>query len=79
MARASAEDLRDALPHVNVPTLLLCGDKDVRGTLRVAEELHGAISGSKLVVLPGAGHVCNIEAPDAFNQAVRSFLAGRAR
>jgi pimeloyl-ACP methyl ester carboxylesterase len=74
MARASAEDVRDVLPHVNVPTLLVYGERDVRAPLTVAEALHGAISGSRLVVLPDAGHVCNVEAPDEFNIAVRDFL-----
>lgn len=74
MARASAEDLRAALPLIDVPTLLVCGDKDVRAPMSVAEDLHAAISGSTLVVLPDAGHVCNIEAPEDFNRAVRTFL-----
>jgi pimeloyl-ACP methyl ester carboxylesterase len=74
MARASAENLRDVLPRVDVPTLLVHGGQDVRAPLPVAEDLHTAIPGSTLVVLPDAGHVCNIEAPEAFNQAVRSFL-----
>ena len=46
----------------------------MRAPLAVAEDLHTAIPGSTLVFLPRAGHVCNIEAPEAFNQAVRSFL-----
>jgi pimeloyl-ACP methyl ester carboxylesterase len=74
MARASAEDLRGALPAIGVPALLVYGDQDVRAPLTVAEDLQAAISGSTLVVLPGAGHVCNIEAPEAFNGAVRNFL-----
>ena len=74
MARALAEDLRDVLPHVRVPTLLVYGDNDVRAPLTVAENLHAALSGSTLVVLPGAGHLCNIEAPEEFNRAARSFL-----
>jgi pimeloyl-ACP methyl ester carboxylesterase len=74
MARASAEDLRDALPHVRVPTLLVYGDKDVRAPLTVAENLHSALAGSTLVVLPDAGHICNIEAPEEFNRVVRNFL-----
>jgi pimeloyl-ACP methyl ester carboxylesterase len=74
MARASAEDVRDVLPHVEVPTLLVYGARDVRAPLTVAEALQAAISGSKLVVLPDAGHVCNVEAPDEFNVAVRDFL-----
>lgn len=74
MARASAEDLRGALPGISMPTLLVYGDKDVRAPLTVANHLHAAISGSKLVVLPDTGHVCNIESPEAFNRAVRAFL-----
>ena len=74
MAPASSEDLRDALPGVSVPTLLIYGDHDVRAPLAVADHLHEAITGSKLVVLPGAGHLCNIEAAPAFNDAVRAFL-----
>jgi pimeloyl-ACP methyl ester carboxylesterase len=76
MARASAEDLRDTLPLVEVPTLLIYGDADVRVPLAVAENLHAAIAGSTLVVLHGAGHVCNIEAANAFNVAMLSFLHG---
>lgn len=74
MARASAEDLRSALPGVAVPTLLIYGDRDVRAPLAVAEHLHEAIARSELVVLPGAGHLCNVEAAPAFNDAVRAFL-----
>lgn len=74
MARASAEDLRDVLPQVDVPTLLVHGSDDVRAPLTVAEQLHSAIAGSTLVVLPDTGHVGSIEAPDAFTAAVRTFL-----
>lgn len=77
MARASAEDLRDALPHITVPTLLVYGDKDVRAPLTVGEHLRTAIADATLVVLPGAGHVCNIEAPEEFNRAVQGFLRAR--
>ena len=77
MARASAEDVRDVLPGVDVPTLLVYGDGDVRAPLAIAEALHASIPGSRLVVLPGVGHVCNVEAPDAFNAAVRAFLRER--
>jgi pimeloyl-ACP methyl ester carboxylesterase len=74
MARASAEDVRDVLPNINVPTLLVYGERDVRAPLTIAEALHAAIPGSRLVVLPNVGHVCNVEAPDEFNAAVRDFL-----
>jgi pimeloyl-ACP methyl ester carboxylesterase len=74
MARAAAEDLRDTLPQVEVPTLLVYGDMDVRASLTVARGLLEAIAGSRLVVLEGVGHVCNVEAPVEFNAAVRGFL-----
>jgi pimeloyl-ACP methyl ester carboxylesterase len=76
MSRASAEDVRDVLPHINIPTLLVYGDRDVRAPLEVAQALLAAIPVSRLVVLPDAGHVCNVEAPDEFNHAVRDFLHG---
>jgi pimeloyl-ACP methyl ester carboxylesterase len=74
MARASAENLRDVLAGIQVPTLLLYGDRDVRAPLAVAEDLHRSIPGARLALLPGAGHVTNIEVPEAFNAAVRGFL-----
>jgi pimeloyl-ACP methyl ester carboxylesterase len=74
MARASAEDLRDVLPQVRAATLLVYGDKDARAPLDVARRLQTAISGSRLVVLPDVGHLCNIEAPQGFNAAVGNFL-----
>lgn len=74
MAHASAENLYHALPRVDIPTLLVYGEKDVRAGLPVARDLAAAIGGARLVVLPEAGHLCNMEAPDEFNDAVRRFL-----
>lgn len=75
MVHAFAEaDLRDVLPHVDVPTLLLYGDADRRSPVAVAEDLHARIPGSRLVVMPGVGHQSNIEDAERFNAEVRSFL-----
>ncbi len=75
MTRALAEaDLRDVLPRIDVPTLLLYGDKDVRSPLKVAQDLHARIPRSRLVVIPGVGHLNNVEAADRFNAEVRTFL-----
>jgi pimeloyl-ACP methyl ester carboxylesterase len=75
MARAFADaDLREVLPAIDVPTLLLYGDADQRAPLSVGEELHAQIPGSTLVVLPGCGHMVNLEEPERFNDEVRSFL-----
>jgi pimeloyl-ACP methyl ester carboxylesterase len=75
MARSIASaDLRDVLPRVDVPSLLLYGEDDVRAPRAVAEQLHGGIPGSRLVVIPGAGHACNLEATERFNSEVRTFM-----
>jgi len=67
-------DLRDVLPRINVPTMLVYGEKDVRSPLDVAEEMHAKIPGSMLVVIPGVGHMIDIEAAERFDAEVRSFL-----
>jgi pimeloyl-ACP methyl ester carboxylesterase len=75
MSHAVAEaDLRETLADVDVPTLLLYADQDVRAPLPVADALHAAIPRSRLVVIPGVGHVSSVEAPDVFNDCVRAFL-----
>lgn len=75
MALASAEaDLRDVLPRIDVPTLLLYGDQDQRAPLSVARALHSSIPASTLVVMPGVGHVSSVEAAELFSTEVRRFL-----
>lgn len=78
MLHSMAEaDLREVLPTIAVPTLLLYGEEDQRSPLTVAAEMHATIPGSSLVVLPEVGHQSNIEAPERFNTAVRDFLRTR--
>ena len=72
-AIASA-DLREMLPSIAVPVLLIYGQDDQRAPRAVAAQLHAAIPGSTLVVVPGAGHAVNLEAPAEFDAAVRVFL-----
>ncbi|MGW6706656.1 alpha/beta fold hydrolase [Streptomyces sp. NPDC054956] len=71
-------DQRDLLPTITVPTLLLWGELDVRSPLSVAHAFEDAIADTELVVLPGAGHVSNLEAPERFNHAVRAFCRTHA-
>ena len=67
-------DLRDVLPDINCPTLLLHGELDERSPLHVAESLRQQIPSAELVVIPGVGHLVNAEAPHAFNDHVRSLV-----
>jgi pimeloyl-ACP methyl ester carboxylesterase len=67
-------DLRDVLPEVEVPTLLIWGESDARSPLTVAEQFDQAIPHAKLTVIEDAGHVSNLERPEEFNEAVREFV-----
>ena len=74
MATALARaDTRDLLPTIRVPTLLVWGDADARSPMTVAHKLRDAIPGARLAVIPGAGHVSNLEASTEFNAEVRDF------
>jgi pimeloyl-ACP methyl ester carboxylesterase len=66
-------DLRDALPSIAVPTLLIWGELDARSPLSVAQDFEQAIPDAQLVVIPNAGHMSNLERPGPFNDAVREF------
>ena len=61
---------------MTVPTLVLVGADDCITPPAAGQTLADGIPGARLAVLPGAGHLSNLEAPDAFNAAVRAFLAG---
>jgi pimeloyl-ACP methyl ester carboxylesterase len=78
MSKSSAEmDTRNLLPGIAVPTLVLWGANDRRSPMHIAEQLHGTIPAAELAVIPNAGHVSNMEQPDAFNAHVRRFCLGR--
>lgn len=79
MAHALAEaDLRPALPTIDVPALLLYGDDDKRAPAdTVGAALAAAIPGSRLVVIPAAGHLCNLEQPERFDDEIRNFVGQR--
>jgi pimeloyl-ACP methyl ester carboxylesterase len=71
-------DLRDVLPTIAVPTLLIWGDCDARSPLGVTDQFREAIPHAELVLIPGAGHVSNLEQPGPFNDALRRFCRDRA-
>jgi len=75
-AHALAEaDEREVLPRVKVPTLVLWGELDEVTSRQDAQYLADRISGARFESIPHAGHLSNLEQPEAFNAAVRRFLA----
>jgi len=63
----------ESLPLIRVPVLVLAGEHDQQFIPSV-EYMAAKIPGAQKVILEGAGHAANIDRPDAFNAAVRSFL-----
>ncbi|GGW96964.1 alpha/beta fold hydrolase [Streptomyces chryseus] len=73
--RAQRPDYRELLTRVRVPTLVVVGRDDAFTPVADAEAMHAAIPGSALAVVEGAAHLPNLERPDAFNAALRRYLA----
>lgn len=62
------------LEKIAVPTLLVFGEADTLTTPAMGGEMNRRIKGSKLVVVPKAGHLVNLEQPAAFEVALEAFL-----
>lgn len=73
-ALAERPDSTPLLAAIRVPTLIVVGEDDKATPVDSARKMHEAIKGSKLVIIPGAGHVSNLEQPDEFNRALLEFL-----
>lgn len=63
------------LPRLAMPTLLIAGSLDTQAPVKAMQRLRDQIAGSRMVTLDQVGHMANLEAPEAFNQAVAAFLA----
>lgn len=68
------EEINAMLSAIKAPCLIVCGDKDQLTPLPTQQALHKAIPGSRLEVIPGAGHVPTIEAAGTWNRLVMDFL-----
>jgi 3-oxoadipate enol-lactonase len=71
-------DRRDVLGRIDVPTLLLAGERDQTAPAAVMEKMATRIPQARFLVLPRAGHLANLEQPLLFNRALGDFLAGPA-
>jgi 3-oxoadipate enol-lactonase len=69
-------DSTPTLRQINVPTLVLCGDEDEITPPAGSRAMAAAIPGARLTLLPGAGHLANMEVPEAFNGELSAFLDG---
>jgi pimeloyl-ACP methyl ester carboxylesterase len=68
-------DASDVVQSLSVPTLIVVGDEDTLTPVEESRKIHAAADNAELVVIPTAGHLTNLEQPEAFNDVVRGFLS----
>ena len=67
-------DQRKALSHITVPTLVLSGSKDRNAPAAMMEKMASNIRSVTYVEINDAGHLANLERPQAFNASLEHFL-----
>jgi pimeloyl-ACP methyl ester carboxylesterase len=74
-AQPSVDAMRAELARLRAPALVVVGSED-GPSLRASRALADAVPQARLVVVPGAGHVVNLQNPDDVSAAMREFLDG---
>lgn len=72
--RAERRDHSDVLSSIDFPTLIIVGKEDHFTPISTAEYMHHRISGSKMAVIEGSGHIPNMEQSEKFNEVLVDFL-----
>ncbi|MGW2311192.1 alpha/beta fold hydrolase [Actinomadura luteofluorescens] len=78
-AMAGRPDSFETLRGLRVPALVMIGDEDALATEAEARAMAEAMPNAETLVISRAGHLCAVEQPDLFNQAVAEFAAALAR
>ena len=73
-ALAERNETCSGLNKISIPTLIICGSDDKLTPLAQSEFMHKNITKSKLKIIDNAGHVSNLEQPEAFNNFLANFL-----
>ena len=76
-ALMTRQDAMAVLSSIHFPTLIVVGDEDTLTPPAMSEQMHKAIAGSELAVLPTAGHLPNLEDSQSFDEVVARFLDHR--
>lgn len=79
IATITGHDSRAILPTIPVPTLVLVGEDDDETPVAYGQAIVDLMPHARLEVIPGAGHLLNLEAPDAVNAAIRRHWEANAR
>lgn len=73
LAQLSRYDARDVLPRVDVPTLVIAGDRDLFTSRREVERLVSEIRGAEYLPLPGATHYALLDEAERVNLRIEKF------
>jgi 3-oxoadipate enol-lactonase len=74
MREGARFDVREAARRLETPTLVLCGERD-RVNLPLSRNLANLLPNARLETVPDAGHVANLDNPQAFNALLDTFLS----
>jgi len=74
-ALAERKETCIGLKNIFVPTLILCGEEDLLTPIPLSEFLFNTIPNSELHIIKKAGHLCNLEEPDIFNDHLHNFIS----
>lgn len=74
MAMEERPDSTPLLATLTMPTLVIVGEHDAASPPDEVEEMSRHVPGATFVMIPGAGHLSNVENPETFNAAIRTFL-----
>ena len=69
-------DVMDKIAEINVPVLIICGDTDTMTPAKYSHYLADRIPGSRLVIIPDAGHMVFLEKPDTVNREIENIFNG---
>jgi pimeloyl-ACP methyl ester carboxylesterase len=67
-------DLRDRVSSINVPTLIIVGEKDTSTPINLSRYLRKQIEGSKLAIIPDSKHMPMIDRADLVNEVIAEFI-----
>ncbi len=68
------EDLSEILPEIQIPTIIIWGEKDDITKIKDACLINEKIKGSRLEIIPGANHDLNTKAPEELSESIKQFL-----
>jgi 3-oxoadipate enol-lactonase len=75
LVQGTPQGVGRSLPQLDLPILIINGEHDTAARIDAGAELARALPHTQLALIPGAGHLSNLDNPGAYNQTLDQFLA----